>query len=617
VPSWDGNNLLFWRYLIQTTALEPVRDFYWLYGFQWVFSNPVPWGLLAFYGWFLTFWAFLALGTYVSLARFFSGPSLIGRYAVLTAFWLTGFVTADVPFATRYVAPLGVVLLYAGIDGVRDGLTSWKRIVFVVALFELSLFELAQTAYALVPILFLAGAEFATSSARVRGIRRTWAWATTLTLGVPLVAATIVYWVTGTLGQTVSLYKQLTFASSGFAFPTQVDSWIHDPTTLDSLIFWAVPVTLLLGVVGFVARRDRLRLSYAVVTALGLLGFMMMQKQILRSHIAPQIWLPLLYGLAYWAVSDTVLSWSRRWVAVLGVTGVAAGLVLVSGGYRQGWNVLDAGPSRVRGTIHALVHDRATFARQADLQFAPTMFARFSEEGAVVQALNQVPAVKAGQPVWILGDESPITMMLGHSWPYYLNDMYDASPIDFQKKILERLAEHPPSRVVWNFAQRAMVFDAVPMPVRVPLLYRWSVENLVPDREVGTFAILRPRSENERIALTWWRRRIGMQLDLGRIPAATRLRGKPCDEVSECSSYLVVQLPDGTPRVPHEVINLTVDGLPFEIAFETGPESTYVIPLERVWFWAAGSGRRHVEKMSANGAKVTVVRRAANSDALY
>src|SRR5205814_1812786 len=101
VAAWDANNLIFWRYLIQTTHLAPMKDFFWPYGFQWVFDEPDPWGLLAMFGWFLTFWILLAIGTWTSLSRFFAGRSLLLRYAVLAGLWLTVALTSDVPFQTR------------------------------------------------------------------------------------------------------------------------------------------------------------------------------------------------------------------------------------------------------------------------------------------------------------------------------------------------------------------------------------------------------------------------------------------------------------------------------------------------------------------------------------
>ena len=274
-------------------------------------------------------------------------------------------------------------------------------------------------------------------------------------------------------------------------------------------------MTLALGVTGLFMRGARQRSSSAVVVALGLLGLMLMQKQILRPHAATQIWLPLVFGLVYWAVSDTLLAPARRWAVVLAASGGAAALVLVSGGYHQGWKAVEGGPSRLSSSVHALVHQRATFARQADEQFAPVTFSRFTDDQPLVRALKAVPAVRAGGPVWILGDDTPVTMMLGKSWPYYFSDMYDASPIEFQEKVLKELARHPPARVVWNFTPSALIFDAVPTPVRVPLLYDWAVHNLAPLRRIGHFEILGTRRAGDPIDLSWWRRRVGQRLDLG------------------------------------------------------------------------------------------------------
>jgi hypothetical protein len=617
VPSWDANNFIFWQYLIQKTSLEPVKDFYWPYSFQWVFDEAAPWGQVSTYTWFLVFWLTLALGTYVSLARFFSGRSFVVRYVLLTGLWLTAFATSDMPFQTRYIGPLGVVLLFAGIDGTRDSLWSWRRIVFALAVFQLTVFEVAQTAYALIPIGCLAVGELIAVVWREPHRRIRWAGVTVATVTLPLAAACIVYAATGTAAGTVDLYRAFTFSSAAYAFPSQINEWISHPTTLEGAIFWAVPLTIVLGLTGFIVRRGRLKLPYAVVTALGLLGFMIIQKQILREHIATQIWLPMVFGLAYWAVTDTVLAWRRRWSAVLAVAGAATALVLVSGGYRYGWDVLRGGPTRLQGSAHALIHDRGVFAAQAHEQFTPPVFANFSYEWPVVRALQSVPTVKQGGPVWILGDDSSITEMLGRSWPYYFNDMYDASPISFQKQILSRLRAHPPARVVWNFAPHAMVFDDVPMPVRVPLLYTWAVENLVPARRVGTFEILRRRAAGEPIDLAFWRRRIGVRMDLGHLPAAVHLPHAACKSGAPCGSYLVVTFPKGTAHPPQVVVPVHADGLDFELAFEPGPESTYVIPLDRVWFWAAATGPHWADTAGISGSSVGVVQRRLNPNVLY
>ena len=162
--------------------------------------------------------------------------------------------------------------------------------------------------YALVPIAFLVLVEFGTEVARAPGGRLRWLLATVATIGVPVAGTLLVLVATSTATETAALYEALAFSSSAYAFPSQVDRWVTNPLTLASSIFWAVPVTLVIGVTGLLLQRGRLRPSYAAVTALGLLGFMMMQKQILRPGVERQVWLPLLFGLAYWLATDTLLS---------------------------------------------------------------------------------------------------------------------------------------------------------------------------------------------------------------------------------------------------------------------------------------------------------------------
>ncbi len=174
VPSWDSNNFIFWQYLVQKTNLEPIKDFFWPYGFQWLSDEAAPWGPLSSYFAFLSLWVFLVVGAYFALSRFLTGWILIRRYALVAAFILTALLTTDVPFTTRYVGPLGVLLLYVGIDR-RSNFWAARRVFFALALLELTLFEVAQTLYILPPIAFLLLVELAGEVRRTRdGIGR-WA----------------------------------------------------------------------------------------------------------------------------------------------------------------------------------------------------------------------------------------------------------------------------------------------------------------------------------------------------------------------------------------------------------------------------------------------------------
>jgi hypothetical protein len=228
--------------------------------------------------------------------------------------------------------------------------------------------------------------------------------------------------------------------------------------------------------------------------------------------------------------------------------------------------------------------------------------------------------VHAGAPVWILGDDSPITMMLGHNWPYYWNDFYDTSPLVFQKKVVSLLHRHPPARVVWNISPDAMVFDTVPSVVRVPLLFDWAIRAFTPEQQIGDFVILAPRDPNGPIDLGWWRDRLGTTLDLGHVPAVANLPRRPCEPSADrCGSFLVVKAPPGLTLPPVVDIPVTAEGLTYTVRFSTTPGvDTHIVPLDRLWFWnTASSDKRSVAVGSVNGAEVTLVHRKRDLNVLY
>ena len=612
-PHFDSNNFLFWRYLIRQTDLEPMADFFWPYGFQWLFQESLPWSELASYAVYLSFWTWLVLGTYWALARYVGGRGLALRYAGLIGFWLVVTLAGLIPFPTRYIGPLGVVLLYAGIRP-GDRLLSARRAVFAFAFVELMVFELAQAAYAVVPIAFLALADLV-FDVRRRSQLVTWIKRSAVTAVAPGLVGLAVYAATGTLGANVDYYGELDALNSAYAYPTQIDSWIRDPRSIEAFVLWAVPLTIVLGMSSLLLLRGPGRRAHVVVVALGLLGLMVMQKQVLRPHAAGQIWQTTLFGLTVWAAVESSLDAVRRSMAVAAGAATVLAVLLMSGDLRSGWDAVTHGPERSVATIDALFTRRDDFAADERTEFAPDRFRHFQGYPAVVEELRRDPAVREGEPVWILGDDSPITIMLGRPYLYYYPDLYDTSPISFQQRVLSRLGEDPPGRVVWNFV--ATQYDSVPHVVRVPLLFQWTVRRFAPRRESGTFAILRPLRPNEAPHLVWWRARIGPTVHLGHVPEVAAVHGGDCNESDPCEEYLVIEFPDSATLPPELAVPIWVGSNLFEAKFATSPDqSRYVVRLHRLWFWAAGS-RPRVDTTGLKGADVTFERRAIDADTLY
>jgi hypothetical protein len=620
--NWDLNNVLSWSYLVDR-GLVPMKDFFYPYGLQYLFGLSLPWGSGLMFLTMVLFWGYTVIGSWALLSRFFSGRALVVRHVVLMAF-LVVFALSGFDLGGRYSAPLGVVLLFGSLRR-TDSLLHWKRILFCVALLQLTLFEVAQAIYALGPILFLCVVELALSLLSERIVASLkWVAATMLTIGLPVAAAGVILSVTGELGGVVLFYRELGALNSTYAYPYPIFQWVESYRDIWSFDFWTIPLALALGSYGLFAFRGERRSGSACVVALGLLSFMVMQKQVVRPYRGPLAELTMVssvYGLLVWAVMFWPRSRTRHWGAVAALLGAVAALSVATGAFAAGWKSLSGGPARVSSSLGAITHDEAEFSAVNRTRWEPARFASYGEWG-IVRALQREPAIRSGGRFWVLGDAAAIILLSHDRWPYYFTEFYDGTPIAYQRKVLHQLRAMPPERVVFNFAPAAMSFDGVPNVVRVPLLFDWAVRHLVPERMIGDWAILRPRRRGEPIDLSWWRRRIGTTTDLGQVPRYTRLPGERdlCLAGPRCRSYLVVTPTAGVAQPPYFLIPVSVGGLQFYIRIDTAPGvDRYTVDLSRVWFWTAPptSSPRSIAADQVPNASVTLTKRLRDPNALY
>jgi hypothetical protein len=319
------------------------------------------------------------------------------------------------------------------------------------------------------------------------------------------------------------------------------------------------------------------------------------------------------FVLGFWAVTELSSPASWRWTSVGAVAGVIAAFTVISGSAKRGWDSVSAAPGSLVEDIGFLMDGRGPDADE----FSATRFVRLPEYRQVVDVLRQNSRIREGAPVWTLGDGAMFTVMLRQRWPYYFPNFYDASPIEFQREIIDRLGKRPPERVVFNTAPAAMTFDFVPNIVRVPLLFQWAVENLVPEQRVGTFEILRRRAPEEPVALAWWRDRIGGDVNLGHVPRLADGHGSPCSDGSDCGTQLEVRL-TGPARPATVTIPLEVGELSFSVTFDTSSGERFMVPLDRLWFWTGASqDARRVGAVQVQGVDVRELRRTDDGSWLY
>ncbi len=614
---WDQTNLTFWQFLV-TKGLVPMKDFFYPYGFQYLFTQSELWGPLISYASFLAFWVYVIVGFFLFLSRVVPSRTLVVRFAVVAGILITAVVGGVAPLESRYIGALGLVLVFASIEPEAMMLAP-RRLLFVVAALHLTLFEPAQVGYATPAIALIALVDLAEIRTRGRRIVAKAAARAIAIWGAPVALAAGIFALNGQLhGLTTFYVTQLRAGAAAWGSISTLDQWVRHPANLAGFVYWGATASLALGVWGMVVYRGEKRLAHAAVAACGILSFAMLQKQVLRQGIESAIWLPAVAGLLLWAVVELGPGMVRRWCATTAIVGVLLALGVADGSFRTGLRTLADGPRSVDRTIRALVGDRGAFANAAKGRFAPSRFAARATYQPVVTALRGDSVFHTGR-LWVMGDDKTIEMMLNRPSPYYFNTFWEASPVNLQSEFVGELEKRLPAVAVWNPQESS--FDGVPNVVRVPLIYQWAIAHLVPVRTVSPFEILHLRKSDETIPLAWWRARLGDVVEEGDVPGETHLPKRLCrpsDVPASCRTFVDVEFRRTAP--PSFDVKMRVDGLRFGAAATTLPGTrTYVFDLERLWFWGAmpSAAEKVVLTRQLSGAKVRIVRRQVSPSDLY
>jgi len=201
--------------------------------------------------------------------------------------------------------------------------------------------------------------------------------------------------------------------------------------------------------------------------------------------------------------------------------------------------------------------------------------------------------------------------------PPYDSSTYNSSPLEEQQRVVQWLQERKPRFVIWNPTKSS--FDSVPHTVRLPLIFRFVVENYRPVKTVDPYQILIATQEHAEGDAAFWRQYLGTRLDMGHVPRLTKASGYrdcPGENPSSCEPVLYIRFP--SKPAPGKVV-LTVDSPsgPFEVAFNIVADTREcIIDLDRLWF-RSFIGIVPRVTLSVPGAELRRELRLRKSDVLY
>jgi hypothetical protein len=602
IPNWDGDNLVYWSYLANRGQL-PFRDYWYPYAGSVAFDLRFPIGSLLH-------WMYLT-ALFGCFFRAFSKWRGLSSAWVATSVVLMLHVFNRAPNDERYLLAPTVFLAY--ISEPRDGYSRAGQIVFPLACAIALFVEPLQLGYAGVPVLMI----LVSDCWRHRGAgtpllpwigRRFWT-----DFGLPaLIAgiAGIVLAFSGQLPGFAAFYGRLADGVAYSAWPTGLPQLQLSDDLGPLILLSCAALSIAIGAYEMATGADERRYGAALV-GMGVLDLAMMQKHFMRPMydqlITPAVCSLLVIGLG-WPANR------RRWEYLLGgalIGAVYAALLVQPGG--EGLRALLQSPGRAASDLVFLVTDHHTAAAVNSARFASERFRMYVPEMQILDKIRQHAGVGGDARLFCLTDDPVLYILSGQT--VWLSNLYDASPVYRQTRMVRWLRESRPPYVVLN--PGTVVFDQFQKAVRVPLVFSETVFQYVPLDTGAVLHLLRRREVGEPIALSYWRDTLGPDINLGRIPSVSSFDASAgC--TTGCGDLLEVQVAaDGTGKVK---VPIVVGGLSFGLWFTSVSQETtlYRVLLDRVWFWdvAKRAGLPHgIGSSAPTGVRIRQV--ALSDERLY
>lgn len=570
---WDTSNIVAWQGFVGM-GLVPMKDFFYPYGFQWLYS-------LRSIGPLFQWLAQIAMLATVAWALFrLTGGRTIRVLACVLAVSLVG---AWSPYLWRYLPALLVPLSYGAVGAATHRRLTREHLIFGAVCLLAALIEPDLLALGLVGVvLVLAGELVAGRLAWQRGgllLRGAVDLAPVLTAAAVLL---LVWLATGTAAGNLRFYTEFSSVSASSA----PDERLFGPASMLVLhpnaftAYATIPALLAVG--GLLWARLGPTEDRSIPTILlGAAGVSL--TLLLKSYVRPISDLVLLPGLVALAWS-LILLWGRGSLIRAATSGAAVAAMLCllneADGTTHYLDTAISSPVNAARSISVIL-DRGARARAANLEFAAQRFPGWPDTANAEFYIATVPAPPI--PSFAVVGDSQMTYVLLHQAPPYQIDMYDAGRIAEQRAMLSDLRRRPPRYVIWS---KPFFQDGVPYSVRDPLVFSWLIENYVPDNISAATDILRRRRPLEPIPAAFWSSQLGGGVDLEYIPSASDATESPrCSRGPGCVRYALVS---GHGAAGSEVyVQVSGRGHTYPVSFRVrSGVLVYPIRLDRLWFSA-------------------------------
>lgn len=576
---WDSMAVLNWQY-VANLGLIPFRDYWFPYGGYWNQISPFPWDMFRFHIYKTIVFGVLAFCIY-ALCNFRKLWTLL-ILSILLLLVETGYLRGFY----RYAMCIDIALLYLVIIS-QDNLKRKWWIFYGIFVGWIFAYEPTQVAYSAVPVfvVFLRRNIQSSKNLWQNFLLHLPALILFLVIVCAFVAKLLIFkqW-----NGFLDFYQNMGALSVADATPGGLVFWNNSIFQEENLVLVATLGLILLSSYFYYSdfKRKEYKIENDLIMTMALLATMVFFKHLVRPFMAKQFIVIHILALLFFLVRYSA-SWNKtqKMLSFLSL-GCFLGWGIQTGITKSIINGYLVAPKDLIKNIEVLNLDSAVLKKQQDLFFNPESFINSSPDIRDVYSFFDTLEVDHSIPeIFVLGDDSLFYIILKKIPPPFVS-VYDGSPLYAQENTINWLNSKNPPYVIWN--STVNVFDNVPNPVRVPLLYEYVAKNYLPVKKFGKYFVLKKRLNNENIDLAFWNEALGSELSLGYVPAESNIKDLAACENETKDCYQVLELIP----LPEKL------GQPLKVIFKVGDQSlsvqfltristkNYYITLNRLWFWS-------------------------------
>lgn len=575
---YDRLSMVTWQYETQMGWL-PFKDFWYPYGGFAYIDGPFPWEMMGFSVLNFIVFASFVIAVYCLVDR--------NKWWTLILVGLVLLLVASryIIDPYRYFISLDVVLLFLVLQRNRR-LSYFYYVLYGIFSGLFFIYDPVYLVYASIPILVLLVVYLIKTKDKVQRslhLRKVAASGAVFVLFV--LADIVLLWKQGQLEGFLYYFKHLNTLMVSAAIPVPLKTWFRFGTAPSNFLVYLIPFFMVYGLYLRVVRKQDAPDSEcgSILLSIGLLSFILFQKNLLRWHMGPQIiGICIVGGFLY------LYHWSRYWSRFQ--KGSAVFILLFLLGFKQ----VDWQPTVNRyfktvpyllGNMQILTRSHEEIKQKVDSYFSAESFQNIPGSIEFEKYYRNVMQRESKAPFYVLGDDSFFYIIAKQKPPFHIT-FYGGCNIFDQKLIADWLEENKVEFVIWkpSFTH----FDLVPNLVRVPNIYGYVIKHYEPYGSFSGYQVLKRKDLAQPVDVEFWRRYLGDTIDLGHLPSLTNIsKMSNCNihALSDGHDYLEVKIA-GKKVDQQRTILVNVGDLSFKILFwQNQRDDVYRIYLDHVWFW--------------------------------